>query len=232
MANTPLHPERGNVFLMVFLGIVLVAALTVAIRGFDSGRDDVTQEDLTIKAAEAARYGAELENAVRFVIENGASEAEMRFSPPSNPPAEYGAIATTPAFQIFSHQGGNAEYRFPPAGVTTASSSGIWEFFGTTAIPDVGSDEAELVAVIPHVTAGFCAAVNRAVGLIGQPDDSVTGTTPDCVAGGSSDRFGSGHTFNTSPNVMDKASFSHTPATQGCVTCGAAYHYYYVLLAR
>lgn len=222
--------EHGNIFVMIFVAIVLIGLLTAVVRGTD-GKQDITDEDLTIEAANAARYGAELANAIDFVLKNGASENDIRFAPPSGGPAEYGAITTTPSYQIFSRNGGNAEYRLAPDRIMVGAGR-IWEFYGTTAIPNVGSPRPELIAVLPDVTQKFCEKVNASLGLIGQPDDSVTGTTPDCLEGGTTYRFGAGAQFNATPNVLDSGSFSKTPTLQGCVTCGGTYHYYYVLMSR
>lgn len=222
--------ERGNIFVMIFIAIVLIAILTVAIRGYSGGSDTISKEDLKIQVTQVMRYGAELENAVRTVLDNGISENDIRFAH-ADAAVDYGTIATTPSAQVFSQSGGRAEYRLSPTSIL-ASGTGAWEFYGTTDIPQVGSDKAELLAVLPNVSGAFCSAVNKELGLTGQPDDSVTGTTPDCVEGGATYRFGAGAQFNATANVMDVTSFSKKPMTQACVTCGAAYHYYYVLLAR
>ncbi len=230
MIPSPRHSARGNVFVMIFMAIVLLGLLTAAIRGFSGGRDTITQEQLKINAAQVLRDAAELALGVDQVIRNGASETALRFAHP-DAAADYGSIATTPAYQVFSESGGQARYHTAPADII-ASGSGAWEFYGTTAIPQIGSDAPELIAVLPYVTASFCTAVNKQLGLTGQPDDSVTGTTPDCVEGGASKRFGPGAGFNATPNVLDSSSFSKLPMMHACVTCGTDYHFYSVLLTR
>jgi hypothetical protein len=221
--------ERGNVFIVIFLALVLVGILTVAIRGGGGGKTSIDQEEMKIQVSSVLRYGTELENAVAFVLQNGASETEIGFAH-ADAAAEYGTIATTPEFQVFSQNGGRAEYRLMPTKFL-ASGTGAWEFYGTTNMPQVGSDRADLMAILPNVTGDFCAAINKELGLVGQPDDDTTGSTPDCVEGGASYRFGTAF-FNAAPNGLDGTSFSKLPATQGCVTCGAAYHYVHVLMSR
>ena len=226
----PLSPESGNIFVIIFIAIILIALLTVAVRGTSSGRNSISQEELKVQVAEVIRYGAELENGVHQVLQNGASETEIRFAH-ADAPAEYGVITTTPTFQVFSQSGGNATYRTAPANILE-SGTGQWEFYGTTNIPQVGSDKAELIAVLPHVTADFCAQINKDLGLTGQPNDNTTGTTPDCVQGAAINRFGAGAGFMSPANNLDSTTFSHLPATSACVTCGTDYHYYQVLLTR
>jgi hypothetical protein len=221
--------ERGNVFVFIFIALVLVGLLTVAVRGTGGGKSNITAEDLKIQVAQTLRTAAEFENAVRYVLENGASETDLRFAH-VNAPSVYGNISTTPEFQIFSRSGGRAEYRTAPSTVL-ASGTGQWEFYGTTDIPRVGSDRAELIAVLPNVTQAFCTAMNKELGLTDIPNDSTTGTSPDCVQGGSSFRFGP-VTFNSVPNVLDSGTFNKLPMTQACVSCGANYHFYAVLMSR
>ncbi len=222
--------ESGNIFVIIFIAIALIAALTVAVRGTSSGRNSISKEDLKIQSTQVIQYGAELENAVRQVLNNGASENDIRFAH-TDAAVEYGTITTTPEYQIFSKNGGRANYRTAPSTIL-ASGTGNWEFYGTTNIPQIGSDRAELIAVLPKVTAEFYAQVNKELRLTGQPDDDSTGTTPDCVQGGTLYRFSASAGFSTPANGLDSGSFSRLPAPNACVTCGTAYHYYHVLLAR
>lgn len=229
--NTPpIHRagERGNVLLYILVAVVLLGLLTAALQGSDSLFEDVDREGNVIKATQVSRYGQELERAVRYVLDNGASESEIRFAFASAP-SEYGSTATTPTFQVFSSTGGMARYRPPPANVAAVAQ---WDFYGHTAIPNVGSTLPDLVAVLGDVTEDFCGAVNQQLGLTAKPVDLAAGDTPDCVAGPVTSRFVG--TFDSTPNTMDPASFTKTPMMQACVLCASdnKNYYYYVLMAR
>jgi hypothetical protein len=128
--------ERGNIFVIILIAIVLLGFLTVAIRGNPGGAGSISREEIQIQISQTLRYGAELENAVAQVLSNGASEVDIRFSHPSAP-SDYGTIATTPTAQIFSQSGGRATYRLAAANIIT-SGTGAWEFYGTTNIPQWG----------------------------------------------------------------------------------------------
>jgi hypothetical protein len=132
---------------------------------------------------------------------------------------------------VFSVNGGRAEYRPAPLKYLT-TETGQWEFYGTTAIPQVGSARAELIAVLPNLTADFCTAINRELGLSTAPNDNTTGTTPDCVQGAASHRFGPTTNFIDPPNQLDATTYGKLPMTRACVTCGSNRHYYHVLMAR
>lgn len=225
------NSEQGNVLFYILLGLVLLGVLTVAIRNSGGLEENIDREDYTLKAGQVQRYGQELSQAVNAVLGNGASETQIRFAHGSAA-ADYGTITTTPTNQVFSSAGGKANYQLPPDGVNDGSK---WEFFATTRIPQVGSNRAELVAVLPNVTQGFCTIINKQLGFTTgtQPTDNTNGSTPDCVMGASTNRF-TGTFLDSSPNLMDSTTFSRLPAMQGCVSCasGSTYNYFYVLLAR
>ncbi len=234
MQMTSKNGEGGNVIFYVLLGIVLVGLLTVAIRnGGNAGKEDIAGEDMVLKAGEIQRHGAEVARAVAYILQDGASEADIRFAPPDDNSTQYGDITTTPTLQVFGTSGGRATYRAPPANMQNTTAN--WEFFATTAIPQIGSDKPELVAVLPDVTEAFCKAINNQLGFdqTTQPTDHVNGTTPDCVMGGATDRF-DGTYDDTGPNEMDDTTFSRLPSAQACVYCASnsTYNYYYVLMSR
>jgi len=224
--------EKGSILLYILLGIVLLGGLTIALRsGGSGGARNIDTEDLILKSNQVQKYGAEFASAVNDLIANGISEADIRFAHP-DAASDYGVITTNPPNQVFGKLGAKATYRTPPLGVNNGE---LWEFFGTTRIPQVGSDRAELIAVLPNVTESFCRTVNSQLGFTidTMPTDNTNGSTPDCVMGSSSNRF-TGSFGDLSPNRLDSVTFSRLPALQACVYCatGATYNYYYVLLAR
>lgn len=232
------HAERGNVFFMILAAIVLIGLLTAALRATSRPEGaGIDSESLVLQISRVRQHATEMEAGVRQALANGVSETDLRFAHP-DAPADYGLIAATPARQIFDPAGGAAEYRPPPEGVNGGQG---WEFYGGTALPEVGSDRAELIAVLPGVSAEFCAGINRINGYnpATQPEDTGTsaaaGASPgDCLNGGASVRFNDTRQFFDPPNTVDAASFTHTPATEGCARCAldGEDHYFRVLLAR
>ncbi len=228
MNKHKINNESGNVLIIILLAIVLIGALTIAIQGTSNQNAHIDNETLILRISEVKRYASELERGVTFIMQNGFSESDIRFSHP-NAHADYGDLSadTDKTDQLFDREGGAAKYRDAPSGINDGSS---WEFYGHTSLPEVGSDTAELIAVLPNVTQGFCEKINQSIGYDAtQPSDSST-----CINGGAAARFDAGTQFSSPPNTVTSASFSLKPSVQGCVQCtsDSNYHYYYVLMAR
>jgi len=248
--------ESGNVLFMILIAIVLIGLLTAAIQ-FSSRPEgaNIDSETLVIRASEVQQYAGELERAVAFIMQNGKSESDIRFAD-YNAHADYGDITSDPDLtdQVFAREGGGATYREAPAGINDGSA---WEFYGGTHAPGVGrGDRAELMAVLPYVTQGFCDKINDLNGQTGTMDDtgsaSASGSNAGaCVQIGAVGRFDDSQQFYTTINTMNEASgsFVHDantsaarPALQGCVTCAMdtnaangtsdEMHFYHVLMAR
>ncbi len=218
--------EHGNVLIIILITLALLGALTVAVQGTGSN-NNIDSETLLIRAGEVQRYGSELERGIRYIMQNGVSEVDIRFAHP-DADSDYGDLSadTDKSDQVFDRRGGGAQYRAPPNGI---NNDDAWEFYGNTALPDVGSDEPELIAVLPNVTQAFCDRINTMIGYTDQPEDSST-----CIHSGASARFDDVTQFSSSPNTVTDSSFSVKPSMQGCVECTSAstYHYYRVLMTR
>jgi hypothetical protein len=225
---TVIFSESGNVLLIILLAIFLIGALSVAIQGTGQQNAAIDRESMALKIAQVEQYAGEIERGVVYILQSGNSEADLRFAH-ADAEADYGEMGTGEdrRRQIFAKEGGAVTYRGPPSIVNDGSK---WEFFGDTALPEVGSDAPELSAVLPHVTQVFCEMVNAKIGYESgvQPLDSGV-----CINGGGPMRFNSATQFATSPNTVDESTFTRRPSTHGCIKCAdGTYHYFRVLLAR
>ena len=207
----------------------MIGLVTAAIRSGSQGTGDVDRETVTVTAAKMRQYAAEVERAVTLILSGPVSETDIRFAA-AGAPAEYGTdITVNPAAQVFAPSGGGASYQSPPPGANDGSP---WEFYGNTALPNVGSDKPELLAVLPNLTAEMCAKINA--------DDGYAAATPltddgVCLNTGAAARFGASVQYGDgSPNTVVAASFPPTqPALDGCITCAdGTRHYFHVLHAR
>lgn len=222
---TPTQPspyfrsESGNILIYILLGIVLIGLLTVALRqGGDPGKD-LDGERMTITASQVQDYASLLQGGVNSLIERGVSEADLRFAHPKNI-SGYGTITTTPTNQVFHPDGANVAFKLPPANVNDGSR---WEVIGNLAIPHVGSDRPELVAILPNVTQQFCTTINRQLGVTIENPIACTFLPATQFMG----------TYPTSPVTYADTVFSKSPVLQGCAECGdGSRYYFYVLLSR
>lgn len=243
--------EHGNMLFMILIAVVLIGTLTAVIQSSNhSGGAHIDKETLLIRSTEVQRYASELERAVLFILQNGKSEVDIRFAHP-DAHADYGVITSQPERQVFDRQGGGAAYRAPPSDINDGSA---WEFYGGTHLPGIGSDKADLIAVLPYVTQAFCEKINALNQQPAIPTDtgmtSPAGNDPGaCLQIGAAGRFNDTQQYYASPNTVDETSFAQDPnisaarsAPEACVKCSRdtdgdgssadEYHFYHVLLAR
>lgn len=230
MRHHPSHPESGNIIFFILLAIVLIGLVTAALRSSGIESANIDREDLTIKVAQLRQNAVELQHAVNLVMQNGISEADISFADRNPAASAYGTYDDNPPAEIFNPKGGGAIWRSPPAGVNDGSA---WVFYGSTRIPGVGTDRADLVAVLPNVTREFCDAINK---INEQPVATPPADSGTCLHGGSVFTPSGGY-GDSGGNTMDETTFrqgpaSAAPAGQACVACGSAYHFYHVLLGR
>ncbi len=224
----PRNSESGNVFFFILLAIVLIGLVTVALRS--GGDQNIDKETLLIQASQVRQYASELERGVAFIMRDGSSETEIRFS--NEVTGDYGVFDSAPTREVFNEKGGGVEYRLPPPEISTATQ---WEFYGHTHLPDVGTGAPELIAVLPHVNKAFCERINEMNGY--NPATQPLDNTGDCINAVDSNpalRFTSGNLFSTGGAIdtTNEASFTVKPSMQGCVQCAANYHFFHVLMAR
>ena len=180
--------------------------------------NDVDSENATVKASQILRYGLELSQATRHLINSsGVSEADIRFAYPSAN-ATYGDITVNPQNQVFSSQGGNAIYRTPPAGANDGSK---WEFYADMALTQVGSGSADLYAFLPNLTLPVCTSINNQLGITTLP---VVSNCPSPV------RFAG--VYSASPVSPTITPAPTMPMPQACISCAGVYNYYYTLYSR
>lgn len=236
--NNHRQKERGNIMFMILIAIALIAVLTAVISGSNNSENaGIDSETLTIRVSEIQRYASELERGINYIMQNPVSESDIRFAIPTDTAnaTGYGDLAadTDPTDQMFHQDGGAANYRAPPQDIQSAASP--WEFYGGTRIPGAGTDRADLIAVLPNVTQQFCEKINDVNGQTATPAEDGSGNINE----GASARFGSGGTPVTfddaTPNTLNAATFSKTPALQACVTVAGSpnqYHFYHVIMPR
>ena len=236
MPNKKKQNEAGNILLYILGAIALLGLLIIAVKGSSTPGSNINEEELMIRVAEIQQYGAELEQAVTYIMQNGFSETDIRFAHPDANSA-YGDITDNPQRQVFSRNGGGATYRQPPSDIQTTATD--WVFSGENVVNDIGSSIncngvnsscVELIALLMNVTKDFCILINEknnitnASGDPPQDDGHVAHSVPFVGS------------FNHSRNIID-TTFYLAGKMEGCfegdtTPPSGTYHYYRVLLAR
>lgn len=217
--------ERGNVFVFILLGIVLFAALTLALtrgmRGETTGA--MTAQKAVLAAADILDHAQQLGRAVDHLRRRGISENDISFEQASDP--AYDAHGQPPANQVFHVEGGKAAWKTPPAGANDGSG---WTFTGATCIPGIGEGAAscdtdtvsneELLAVLSGLNESVCWEINRRLGITGIPADSGGGAAATKYTGNFADGT--------------KIALPGGPFSAACFSQGSGHHFYAVLIAR
>ncbi len=232
--TNPASGRSGNILIYLLGAIFLLGILVALVKGSFQEGTSIDNDKLVLRVDEVRRYSAELERGVTYILNNGASESEIRFAEPDDASTPYGDIAVTPQFQMFSANGGGADYKLPPQGVNDGSK---WAYFADSHLPGMGTDDpaamkSDLIAVLPNVSEQFCSAMNMS---LGQAVDLAEITDPEddeCVYSPSNEFDGTFLT-GTGNNVLETSEIPNTPAPELCVKCeDGSFHYYRVLLSR
>ena len=241
-----MNSQSGNVLFIILIALALLGALSAAVMNSSDGENaNIDSETLSIRLSEVQRYASELERGIQFIIQNGVSESDIRFAH-LNAPSVYGDLSADldKGDQVFHRDGGGAAYRDPPDRINDGTA---WQFYGGSDLPSVGSDRADLIAVLPNVNPQFCEAVNVANGHAATLNDAGTAAASGTNAGAciymgvSEGHFGDSTQFYATPNTVDEATFAQDPnasaartALQGCVLCArdSEYHFYHVIVPR
>lgn len=220
------NPESGNILIYILGAVFLLGALTIMVKGSSAPGGGIDEEALIIRVSEVQNYGRELEQAISYVFQNGHSEADIRFAHPDADSA-YGMITDLPTRQIFSRDGGGAIYREPPNGIQTTPTD--WVFNGDNNVPQIGSNNNDLLALLPNVTENFCISLNDITDI-----ENPSNTPPQ-----DPDAFSITTLFTgsfTGSNALGTAALNGS-RLEGCLEGSGTppagtYYYYRVLLPR
>jgi hypothetical protein len=227
------HSQSGNILIYIIGAIFLLGLLIIIAKGSTTPGASIEPEKLLIRVSEVQQYGRELEQAIAYIMTNGHSEIDIRFSHP-DAVSTYGDITNIPTRQIFSRDGGGATYRPAPSDIQTVASD--WVFSGENRVMNVGessgtNQDAEIIAFLPNVDEKFCLLINdknvitNPAGAPPQNTGNVDITTP--FTG----------TLQLSNTIWDSGTSYMAGKTEGCFEGSGTppantFHYYRVLLAR
>ncbi len=238
--------ESGNAFFYIMAGIVLLAALTMAVANSSrSTSTSLTDDRVRLFASEILGYGDAISKATATLRLRGVLPTALEFQ--AAPLTGYDNPACgDDSCRVFTPSGGGVTYAPAPRDWLDATFSGDANyerpvFTADTCVPGVGTgdsgcdgnaDNSELVMFVPFMKRAICMKINDLLGVPNESDDAPEAS--DCVW---ATKFTGAYSASFIIDGATADSFNGRAA--GCVktpaSCAAApdaYHFYQVLSAR
>ena len=221
--------ENGSAIIIVFIAVVLLAALTFAVISSDRGNtNNLTAGQAQIAASEIMKYARSVESAVKKLqLVNECSEDQISFE--NNAVSGY-TNANSPvdnSCHVFDVNGGGLTWVSP----NNLNDNSEWYFTDSTLITDVNSNaNGELIMLLPNTLEEICREINRRINISDIPQDQ----TPAFSSLGSI-KFTGG--FSAILDTLSDAGSALDGNKTGCFEGGGVpatgtYHFYHVLIAR
>lgn len=227
-----LPDQRGNIFFYILLAIVLVAALTYAIASSLRGNANVSNERNALTASEIVDAGSRLAESVTRLRLRGIAKEALSFENSFVTGYNHGGC-TVDSCRIFAAAGGGLSWEEG----SEANNNRPWGYTGALGVTDVGTADAELVAILPEVTVETCSAINKLLGL------APANTAPPVIATlGPVTKFSGVYAVAPIPLGVTEFAGKKSGCFQSTTAAGAAisssgslsgkYYYYQVLIAQ
>lgn len=241
--------EHGNVFIYIFVGLILFAALMFTInRSTQTVSSKITSSQARAFAIQIVNNGKAFQQAIQKIQRNGISEANISFENTTVSGYVHAPVAPDGG-KVFHSSGGALNYEVPNADWLDQRFSaqphfGEWYFPTETCVIGAGAGAAgctaanvmDLIAVLPYVKAEICKDINKLTNF------ESSGTPPqesDTIFLNNNKFIGA---FTGPENPADINFTGRSLA--GCIrpagaatavhgpSAGDSYHFFQVLLAR
>lgn len=218
--------ERGNVFMIILIAVVLFGALGFTMsRGFRSDTTStMSARQAELAASDILAYAQKIERAVNRLRRNGCSESELSFE---NDIASGYDFSTRDECKLFESTGGKLTWTSPAEGVNDGSE---WHFSGNIQIESLGTTNS-LTILLHSIDLEVCKKINKKAGLneIPQQDTLPSGLESIKFTG----------SFSIPPiGALGNTSNQYEGQPYGCFKGygnayeAGTYHFYYTLLIR
>lgn len=162
--------ESGNVFIIVFVAIILFAALIYTFsRGAPQGANTLDSKQASLAASDILSYAQQVERAVNRVYRRGISENDISFE--NDFVTIYtNANCTEDRCKVFKPDGGSLGWQEPRPDL----NGGLpWIFTGANRASGIGvSAESDLMAILPELPDSVCRTINERLGIAFPVTDS------------------------------------------------------------
>lgn len=233
--KTSRSTERGNVLIIILIGIMLFAALGFAVSNIMRSGDPriINEQRARLLTNDILGYARSMRFAIQDMkISNGCDDTEISFTREAGDVYEHGTPVEDKC-KVFHPDGGSMSY---VAAAPDANDGSEWLFTGRYRIPGIGTGseaysgagpttEQELLIILPGITDTICSEINEEAGISTLPvDDALTQTPFD---GTYISVFGDAALANLSNPPLNLRK------PYGCVSINNAQNVFYqVLIAR
>lgn len=224
--------EFGGVFIYIFIGVILFAALAFTFSKSMTGTNTsvISSGKDQVSASEIISYANSISKAVNKLTIKGCSERQISFERDSSSDYDNGDAPSDLSCNIFSPGKGGILWQEPPSGSNNGSSwiftdTRVGNFSGTR---NLGTSNSDMVMILPNITKPLCAALN------------VQTSNPEpWESGGAYNTYLFVGDYETSPATTINMNAATAP-TAGCFcdspsdcnNSSATFHFYQVLLVR
>ena len=158
-------PEAGSALFMVLISVALFAALSFALSQQSNSSKSLSTEKAKLLATEVIDMGAKMADTVAQMRLRTVKLEQVSFQ--NDIVTNYDNLnCTTEKCRVFSYDGGGRDWEIP---VTETNESYNWAYTGDISIQDVGTTDADLVAILPNLSLAICTRLNKVQGVTNVP---------------------------------------------------------------
>lgn len=159
-----LRADHGSAFFMILIAVAVFAALTYALTRGGESTKNLSEEKTRLLATELIDLGGRMNESIAQLTLHGVADTDLSF--------EYNgqmanAACGTGSCKIFDPDGGAMDWENPPP---QANNGEDWVYTGDLAVPDIGTDAADLLMILPDIPLNLCRRIN----ILGSIGDATT----------------------------------------------------------
>lgn len=154
--------QSGNALFLILIAVILFAALSYAVTQSNRSGGNASRESNLITSTTVTQYPSAIRTAITRMLLRGVSVSEFDFTPPYDTNFEVAPVHA----KIFHPNGGGAVYQnVDPNTVELDPNNGqpigMWYFDNPLAVANIGTNAADMIAVLTHVRKGICEQINQ-----------------------------------------------------------------------
>lgn len=157
--------QNGSALFMVLIAVVLFAALSFALsQQSDTGRG-LSSEKIRLLASDVIDMGSQMSDTIAHLRLNKIDLKKMSFEN-ATMTGYANASCTVDTCKVFAYDGGGRDWEKPIAEISRGAD---WGYTGDLSIQNIGTTDADLIAILPNLPQSLCEQINKMIGVKGSP---------------------------------------------------------------